>query len=116
MHASQHEGIDPLTRALFKRHHADELRHIAFGKWVAESFFLTATPAEAAQTRGMVKALLSRIIAQFTFNAEIVERSPLAISTHAEVEAVRTSAHNQALNRQRFAELYTWLAKLGVDA
>jgi P-aminobenzoate N-oxygenase AurF len=115
MHATQHEDVDPLTRTLFKRHHVDELRHIAFGRWVAESYFQQATPEETAKLRGIAKTLVGRAIPQYTFNAEVIERVPIVLKTSEDIEAIRDSAHNREVNRDRFAELYTWLGRLGVE-
>lgn len=114
MYASQHEGIDPLTRALFKRHHQDELRHIAFGRYVAESFFARASAAEAEETRTIVRQLFSRTLAQFTYNHEISERVTLGIEGDEAIAAIRSSTQNKELNAKRFSELFRWLVKLEV--
>lgn len=118
MHASQQDGVDPMVRKLFYEHHVDEARHIAFGRWVVESYLEQATAAEAQPFRGMIQGLMARLVPQFTYNPEIAayldDGYPIARDDAEKIAAVRGSAHNTALNEVRFAPLNNWLRKLGV--
>ena len=71
MYVSQDEVVDPLTREMFRAHHVDEARHIAFARWVGESFFEQAAEEDAAKMRGLMRGLMARLIPQFTYNPEI---------------------------------------------
>jgi len=51
MFVSQDDVVDPLTREMFHQHHLEEARHIAFGRWVGESFFEHAPDDQATQMR-----------------------------------------------------------------
>jgi hypothetical protein len=116
MHASQDDAVDPLTREMFYQHHIDESRHIAFGRWVGESFFDRAPEEEAAQMRKLMQGLMARLIPQFTYNPEIAKQSsftfPIASDDQAAIDAVRSSPANAAINAKRFAPIYTWLRKV----
>lgn len=116
MHASQSEQIEPLTRAMFYNHHVDESRHIAFGRWIAESYFDTASPEQTLRTRQLIQGVLARLIPQFTYNPEIAHhtsfRFPIQPDDTAAIDTVRNSAANQQLNQQRFAPLFRWLQQL----
>lgn len=118
MHASQQEGIEPMTRKMFYEHHVDESRHIAFGRWVTESYLEKAPEPQAQQLRDLARALMARLIPQFTYNPEIADHVSFAfpIGRHddARIAEVRNSAANAALNEKRFAPLNSWLRKLGV--
>lgn len=117
MHASQHDEVDPLTREMFHQHHIDESRHIAFARWVGESFFERASEAEAAPMRQLMQGLMARLIPQFTYNPEIARHTsfafPVAVDDQEQISAVRNSAANVALNEKRFAPLFAWLRKVG---
>ncbi|HSV50675.1 MAG TPA: diiron oxygenase [Burkholderiaceae bacterium] len=118
MHASQHDDIEPLTRKMFYEHHVEEARHIAFGRWVTESYLEQAAPPQAQQLRGVVRGLMSVLIPQFTYNPEVSEHLsfefPIGGGDEARIAEVRGSAGNTALNEKRFAPLNAWLKKLEV--
>lgn len=114
MHSTQHDGVDPLTRAMFMRHHLDESRHIAFGRWISESFFETADQATLLSVRHLACSLFQRTVAQYSFNAEISERISIDLGAADSIFDIRNSAYNKLLNRERFAEIDSWLVKLGV--
>jgi len=118
MYASQCDGIEPMTRQLFHRHHIDESRHIAFGRWVTESYVEKASEEEVSKLKTVMKGVLNRLVPQFTYNPEIEAHTsfdfPVKRSDLEAIEAVRNSASNIALNEKRFAPMYSWLQKLGV--
>jgi hypothetical protein len=118
MHASQSNDIEPMTRKMFYEHHVDESRHIAFGRWVTESFLETAAEPQAEQLRAMLRGLMARLIPQFTYNPEIAEHVsfefPVSRNDSVRIAEVRGSASNTALNEKRFAPLNAWLRKLRV--
>lgn len=116
MHASQSEQIEPFTRAMFYNHHVDEARHIAFGRWIAESYFETASPEHAARTSQLIHGVLARLIPQFTFNSEIAHHTSFRFPVQPEdteaIARIRNSPANKQLNDERFAPLFRWLNKL----
>lgn len=116
MHTSQGDEIEPMTRMLFREHHLDEARHIAFGRWISESFFENGSPEAIAQVRQMTRAIWPRLVDMFTYNPEISRRTsfefPIAGDDMQRIEQVWRSEHNAALNAVRFAEIRAWLDKL----
>jgi len=116
MHASQYDDIEPLTRKMFHEHHVEESRHIAFGRWVTESYLEQASEPQTQQLRGVLRGLMSQLIPQFTYNPEIGDHLsfefPVGCKDEARIAEVRGSAANTALNEKRFAPLYAWLKKL----
>jgi len=115
MHSTQDDGIEPLTREMFRRHHIDESRHIAFGRWVAEDFFSNGPTPLVQNVREMVKGMMAKLIPLYTFDPLISNytsfRFPVAPDDTDAIAQVRNSAANQALNERRFAPLFTWLKK-----
>lgn len=115
MYSTQNEEIDPLTREMFRRHHVDESRHLAFGRWVAEDF-LSNAPGPAVQgVRDMVKGMMAKLIPLYTFDPLISKYTsfeyPVVPENSDAVAQVRNSASNKMLNERRFAPLFTWLKK-----
>jgi hypothetical protein len=104
---------------MFYEHHIDESRHIAFGRWVTESYLETATEIQAQQLRDLVRGLVFRLIPQFTYNPEISNHItfefPIGRNDDVKIAEVRNSAANTALNEKRFAPLNKWLRKLGIE-
>jgi hypothetical protein len=115
MHSTQEAGIDMMTREMFRRHHVDESRHIAFGRWVAEDFFSTAPPAASAGIRDMVKSMMAKLIPLYTFDPLVSRYTSFEFPVQPDdaegIAAVRESASNVALNQRRFAPLFNWLQK-----
>jgi hypothetical protein len=118
MYASQGEDIEPMTRSLFYQHHLDESRHIAFGRWIAESYFEKSPQEDAARMKQLMRGVLARLVPQFTYNPEIARHTsyvfPIKCADQDAIEAVRKSAANTALNEMRFAPMFNWLRKLEV--
>jgi len=118
MYCTQGDEIEPLTRKMFYEHHIDESRHIAFGRWVTESYLDKAPAEEANAFRGLLRGLMARLVPQFTYNPEIVDHLPfsfpIARTDEAKIAEVRNSAANVALNEKRFAPLNNWLKKVQV--
>lgn len=118
MYVSQDEVVDPLTREMFRAHHVDEARHIAFARWVGESFFEQAAEEDAAKMRGLMRGLMARLIPQFTYNPEIAVHAsfdfPVAADDLELITQIRNSPANLAKNEKCFAPIYSWLSKLEV--
>ncbi|WP_028695866.1 diiron oxygenase [Pseudomonas cremoricolorata] len=118
MHTSQGAAVEPMTRTLFREHHYDEARHIAFGRWISESFFETASAQAIAQVKAMSHKIVPALVDMFTYNPEVAQHTsftfPIQPHEHEKIEQVWRSAHNARLNEQRFAEIYAWIDKLGL--
>jgi hypothetical protein len=118
MFATQHDVVDPLTRAFFHRHHVDEVRHIAFGRWIVEAQFAAMPEAELTFIRELARNQFIRLSRGYSFNDEIGRFTsfdyPVQPGDAESAKAIRTSAHVQDLNRQRFAPMVAWLQKVGI--
>jgi hypothetical protein len=118
MHTSQGEAVEPMTRKLFREHHLDEARHIAFGRWISESFFESGPPEAIIQARQMARLIVPRLIDMFTYNPEIARHTsfvyPVPQDDHQKIEEVWRSPHNAKINAERFSELYAWIDKLAL--
>ena len=119
LHSTQDEDIDPLTRELFRRHHVDESRHLAFGRWIAEAYVQQASETERQEAGDLIRTLLADQIKGYTYNPAIALFTsfefPVASDDEAAIEAIRNSPQNIALNKRRFAPIHRWLAKLGLE-
>lgn len=118
MHGTQAAGVDPLTKKLFREHHVDEVRHIAFGQRVVEDFFNVAPENQKNFVRALFKPAVKDLIDEFTFTEEICDMTsfkfPIASTDADAIQKVRESASNIALNKARFKDLNEWLEKLGM--
>lgn len=117
-YAVKNTSIDLLTRQLYHAHHVDELRHIAFGRWVAEDYMKTLSAAEFQNLQGLVLAVLQRMLAQFTFNPAIADhcsfKYPIPKDDENIIEHIRNSENNKQLNQYRFASIFQWLEKVNI--
>jgi hypothetical protein len=109
-------GVDPLTRALALAHHREEARHLAFGRWIAESHIASGKAPLASDMARVIEPMMSKLIEQYTFNDEIATRVPLGFSADDKpaIERFRRSEHNRTLNDSRFAHLLRWLKDQGL--
>ncbi len=118
MHTSQKDNIEPMTRQLFKAHHFDEARHIAFGRWISEAFIENAPAEQVAQVRAMSKEIIPKLINMFTYNPEIPRHTsfdfPIASDDQEKINEIWNSENNQRINSERFTEFYSWIDKLGL--
>jgi P-aminobenzoate N-oxygenase AurF len=118
MHGTQDPSVDPFTREMFKQHHLDEVRHIAFGQKVVESYFEATPEREVAKIRGMFRRIIPRFLAEFHYNPEIAEHTsfdfPVKREDVAAIKAVRHSQAYQALDDVRFKDMNKWLGNLGL--
>jgi hypothetical protein len=112
------DQVEPQTRHLFRTHHIEEARHLAFGRWVVEHYVASGPPEGVAALGGMAKEMMSRMVPQYTYNPEIgVRLRHLGIDPEsADVDAVRRSPNNQTMNARRFDEMLGWLKSLGLVA
>jgi len=118
MHGTQDDTVDPLTRQLFAVHHREEARHIAFGRWVIEAQ-IARMPADAvARLRSLAEPFTARLLAQYTYNAELAGRVSfdlgVAPGDDAAVERIRSSPNNRQMNAERFGSLVSWLQSQGL--
>lgn len=120
MHATQFDEVDPFTRELFRAHHTEESRHIAFGKAIGQGFFARAPEGEAREVREHLSKLLHGLIPLFNFNPEIARYTsfhfPIQPSDADAIRDVQRSQHNRELNAVRFKEMFVWCENLGIAA
>jgi hypothetical protein len=118
MYGTQSAEVDPLTRALYRRHHVDEARHIAFARWVVEAHFARAPEDELQPLRRLAKSALDRLEPAYSFNSEIAKYTsfpfPVDIEDAEQVREVCFSEANLALNAKRLKPMYDWLNKVGL--
>lgn len=111
-------GIDPLTRKLYYEHHREEARHLAFGKWICESFFEKASMQTKMQIGALVRPYMSTVIPRFTYNPEISQYLSFDIGIDpndtAEIDRIRLSENNRRVNAERYGPMLNWIKKLGV--
>jgi hypothetical protein len=111
-------GIEPLTRQMFFEHHREELRHLAFGRWVCESFFATVGPQTKAQIGMLVRGFMGTIVPLYTYNPEITRYLSFDLGIDPNdtetIDRIRRSANNERLNHERFGPMLEWVKKLGL--
>lgn len=120
MQGSDGPGVDDLTRKLYKAHHAEEARHLAFGRWICEEF-LQKAPAEVKEKLGLLaRSFMSRLVAQFTYNTEISSHldfdTGISPADAGEVDRVRRSPNNRRINHERYDEMLDWMKRMGLAA
>ena len=115
IYQTQHDEIDPLTQTMFKEHHMEEVRHIAFAKNVAESYFETAPEAEINEVRAFFNQGYQFLVDEYTYMPEIARFTsfefPVAMEDHEKITEIRNSASNQKLNEARFKDVNDWCKK-----
>ena len=111
-------GIDPLTRQLYFEHHREEARHLAFGRWICESFCETAPPQVKMMIGTALRATMSISMPRFTYNPEISEYLSFDLgidpNDQALIDRIRRSPNNQRLNEERYGSMLAWIKKLGL--
>lgn len=118
MYTTQHDGVEPLARKLFKEHHFDEARHIAFGRWISEWFFENGPAEQVAEVRAMAKEIVPKLIAMYTYNPEIADHTsfpfPIAKDDMETIKSIWHSENNREINNDRLSEYTAWLHKLDI--
>jgi hypothetical protein len=111
-------GIDPLAHQLFFEHHREELRHLAFGRWICESFFAEVGAQTKGQIGFLVRAFMSTNVPLFTYNPEISRYLSFDIGidpNDAEtIDRIRRSPNNERLNNERYGPTLEWIKQLGL--
>lgn len=112
------DEVDPLTKDIFMKHHFEEARHLAFGKWTLQAWMESANGEERAKLRGFVENLLGKLILKYSYNAEIVRHLSFDLGIRqddaAAIDQVRRSAVNEKHNDEHFRPLFAWLKKVGL--
>lgn len=116
---TQGDDIEPLTKKMFREHHIEELRHIAFGKRVIENYFNAESNDQLDPIRKIISALFRNLKSQLTFNIEIAQYVsfdfPVAENENDKIDSIRNSENNKQLNLKRFADVSEWLEELGIS-
>jgi hypothetical protein len=118
MQGTDGPDVDPLTRDVYRAHHFEEARHIAFGKWVCETFLETAPADVKAQLGGLARAFMSRLVPQFTYNKEISQHLSFDLGIDPQdaiaIEKVRLSDNNRRINHERYGDMLEWMKRVGL--
>ncbi|NLR74437.1 diiron oxygenase [Leeia aquatica] len=118
IYQTQHDVIDPLTRTMFREHHLEEVRHIAFAKNVVENYYRQAPAADTARLSEFFRKGYVFLLEEYTYMPEIARFAsfdyPIQPGDHEAIRKVRYSEHNQKLNAARFAEITDWCRQYGI--
>lgn len=110
--------MDPLTRQLFMAHHKEEARHLAFGRWICESYFEQAPPAAKQKISLLVRSFMSSLVPEFTYSPEVSKHLSFDIGIAPddwdEIRRVRVLPHNRRLSHERWGSLLAWIKRLGI--
>ncbi|WP_426320504.1 diiron oxygenase [Pseudoduganella sp. R-43] len=112
---TQTDGIDPLTRQMFKEHHLEEVRHIAFAKTICENYFEAAPKEELAEMCEFFQKGYGFLLDEYTYMPEIALHAsfdfPIKPGDTDKIREVRNSPNNQRLNAARFRDVREWCLK-----
>ncbi len=118
IYQTQHDGIDPLTRTMFKEHHTEEVRHIAFAKTVCENYFESAPGGEIQEMCGFFQQGYGFLLEEYTYMPEIALHTsfvfPIQVGDTEKIREVRNSPNNQRLNEARFRDVREWCLKYNI--
>jgi hypothetical protein len=116
MHGTQSDSIDSLTRQMYRVHHIDEVRHLAFGKRVVEDFYAACPRQQWDYIVNLMKPAIRDVYAEFRFTEQICDLTsfefPVAKDDAEAINVIRNSENNKRLHHERFHEIDEWLAKL----
>jgi hypothetical protein len=115
---TQTDGIDPLTRTMFREHHTEELRHIAFAKTVCENYFDTAPAGEIEEMCGFFQQGYGFLLDEYTYMPEIAQHAsfdfPIKPTDTDKIREIRNSPNNRRLNEARFRDVREWCRKYNI--
>jgi hypothetical protein len=115
---TQYEGCEPMTKKMFREHHLEEVRHIAFGKRLVEDYVSQASAQEHEKFNEVFKPIVSAVYAEITYNRLIGQFTsfdfPVSPDDRVAINEIRESEHNQKLNEIKFKEMNKWLAEIGM--
>jgi hypothetical protein len=118
MQGSAGPGVEPLTRQLWKEHHIEEARHLAFGRWMCESFMQKASPEAKFKLGFLARGFMSKLVPHFTYASEISQHLSFDIGIKPEdaeeIDRVRKSPNNQRINHERYGEMLDWMKRFGL--
>ncbi|MBV8048840.1 MAG: diiron oxygenase [Paludibacterium sp.] len=118
IYQTQHEGIDPLTRSMFKEHHMEEVRHIAFAKSVVENYFAQAPGDEFKQVQAFFRKGYQFLVDEYTYMPEIARFTsfefPIQPHETQKIAEIRQSESNRKLNEIRFRDVNEWCKRYGI--
>jgi hypothetical protein len=116
MYGTQSDEVEPFTRCMFREHHIDEVRHIAFARRLVEDYFQSISPEELKPIRAMFRQMIPKFLSEFMYNAEIAEHTsfvfPVQRGDIEVISRIRNSEHYRQLNEVRFKEMFAWLRSL----
>jgi hypothetical protein len=118
IYQTQHESIDPLTRTMFKEHHLEEVRHIAFAKTVVENYFETAPAQDVKELCAFFGQGYVFLLDEYTYMPEIARHTsfefPIRPDDAEAITAIRKSPNNLLLNEARFRDVREWCRKYDI--
>ncbi|MDR2154576.1 MAG: diiron oxygenase [Burkholderiaceae bacterium] len=116
---TQYEGCEPLTKKMFYEHHLEEVRHIAFGKRLVESYIGQASSDDRIKFSATFRPIVEGVYNEITYNRLIGQFTsfnfPIGPDDREAIAEVRNSEHNQKINKIKFKEMNKWLAEVECD-
>ncbi len=116
MYSTQSPGVDALTREVIKLHHVDKVRHLDFSRRLVDDYFTDSTRQQRQRVRQIFKRVIPDMLDSYRFDPEIARHTsfefPVSMDKQEFVRAIRHSAHNEWLDKVRFADLRKWLLTL----
>lgn len=113
MYATDGSDIDVLTREMFKLHHAEKVRHLDFSRHLIEDYFSENSKEDRQRVRQILGWIIPEMFSSYRFSPEIATHTsfefPVDTRKQDMVRAIRQSAHNELLDRERFKALDSWL-------
>lgn len=118
MLCTQYDGCEPFTRKMFREHHLEEVRHIAFGRKLVEDYVAQAGVEERAKFKATFRPIVNGVYDEITYNRMIGNFTsfpfPVGPEDREAMAEIRRSEHNQQINKAKFKEMDAWLAEIEV--
>lgn len=116
MQSTQSDEVDPVTRAMSRAHHIDEIRHLHFGKTIGETWFARTPPEATAEIRAKLREMVMNIVhAVPAIQPYTSFALPCDLADPALIAEVRSADNYKRVVEGRYAEIFAWCRLIGVD-
>lgn len=116
MLSTQSDEVDPLTRAMTRAHHIEEVRHLHFGKTIAEAWFARTPPEATAEIRAKLRDMILSIVHAVPAIQQYTSFPlPCDLNDPALIEEARSKPHYHEIVQARYGEVFAWVRTIGVD-